>query len=72
MAPNPVAHREGEEVRQHADGVEEESYDGEQDVGAENAQSGDAAEVAEELLLLHGEPGKEDDGRQEVPVPSRT
>ena len=68
MAPVRRAHRESEQVGQHADGKEAEGDDGKQDVGAQNAQRRNAAEVVEEFLLLHRKPRVEYDGRQKVPA----
>ena len=71
MFTGTLTHRKSEEIGQHADGVEEEGDDGEQNVGAQNAERGNAPEIAEEFLLLYGEPGEKYDGREEVPVHTR-
>lgn len=63
-------HGEREDVGELGEAVEHEGYDGKGDVGAQDAEGGDANKVAEELLLLHRKAAVEDDGGQQVPAGS--
>ena len=63
-----LAHRQIEDVGQLRQAVEHDRDERKRGVCAQDAERGDGAQVAKELLLLHRQPRIEDDGRQQVPA----